>query len=171
MDTNTEKERPMRKLLSSAVLTTAILMGGSTLMSLDPAYADPGHKFAAGEPGDPRKVSRIIEVVARETDDGKMLFVPNKIEIRKGEQVRFVVRNAGELDHEFVLATKEENRKHAAEMQKNPDMEHEDPNMKKIGPKKTTELVWRFTKAGTFEYGCLIPGHYESGMIGTIVVK
>nr|WP_281721767.1 cupredoxin family protein [Nitrosomonas nitrosa] len=159
----------MNKHMYSGLLTSAAALV-AMLASAITANADPGHKFAAGELGDPRKVSRIIEVVARESD-GKMMFVPNKIEIRKGEQVRFVVRNAGELDHEFVLATREENRKHAAEMQKNPDMEHEDPNMKKIGTKKTSELVWRFTKLGTFEFGCLIPGHYESGMFGTIIVK
>jgi len=82
-----------------------------------------------------------------------------------------VLRNAGALEHEFVLATKQENRKHAEEMRKNPDMEHEDPNMTRVAASKTRELVWRFTRRGTFEFGCLIPGHYEVGMFGTVVVK
>jgi uncharacterized cupredoxin-like copper-binding protein len=56
-------------------------------------------------------------------------------------------------------------------MKKYPEMEHDDPNARRIVPKKTAEIVWRFTKTGTFEFGCLIPGHREAGMTGIIVVK
>ena len=103
--------------------------------------------------------------------DGKMMFMPERVEVRTGEQIKFVIRNNGELDHEFVLATTAENLKHAEAMKKNPDMEHDDPNAKRVPPKKADEIVWKFTKKGTFEYGCLIPGHREAGMIGTVVVK
>jgi uncharacterized cupredoxin-like copper-binding protein len=133
----------------------------------------PGHShetFSAGEPGNPKKPARVVNVVMRE-GDGKMMFIPDKVEIRKGEQVRFLIRNNGELTHEFILASTEENLKHAEAMKKNPDMEHDDPNGKTVEPKKNSEIVWKFTKAGTFEYGCLIPGHREAGMIGTITVK
>ncbi len=106
-----------------------------------------------------------------EEGDGKMLFVPDRVEVKRGEQVRFVLRNDGELDHEFVLATAEENIKHADQMMENHEMAHTDPNARRLAPKKSDEMVWRFTKAGTFEFGCLIPGHREAGMIGTIVVK
>ena len=57
------------------------------------------------------------------------------------------------------------------EMKKNPDMEHDDPNGKRLGPGKTGEILWRFTKAGTFDFSCLIPGHREAGMSGKIIVK
>lgn len=56
-------------------------------------------------------------------------------------------------------------------MKKNPGMEHDDPNGKRLTPKKTSEIVWKFTKAGEFDYSCLIPGHREAGMIGMVVVK
>ena len=103
--------------------------------------------------------------------DGKMVFVPARLEIKKGDQIKFVLRNNGELDHEFILASAAENLKHAEAMQKNPGMAHTDPNGRQLAPKKTSEIVWKFTKAGEFEYACLIPGHREAGMIGTIVVK
>jgi uncharacterized cupredoxin-like copper-binding protein len=99
------------------------------------------------------------------------MFIPNKVEVKKGEQIRFMLRNSGALEHEFVLATAEENAKHAEQMKKNPDMEHDDPNGKRLKPKGTAEIVWRFTKAGEFQFGCLIPGHTEAGMVGTVVVK
>ena len=133
----------------------------------------PGHAhddFSAGVPGDPKKPARVILVNMQEAP-GKMTFVPSRVEIKRGEQIRFMLSNSGELDHEFVLATTEENLKHAEEMKKNPDMEHDDPNARRVKPKKRDEIVWRFTKAGQFEYGCLIPGHREAGMTGIIVVK
>lgn len=103
--------------------------------------------------------------------DGKMMFMPARVEVKKGEQIKFVLRNNGELDHEFVLATPAENLKHAEAMKKNPDMEHDDPNAKRLAPKNTAEIVWKFSKPGEFEFACLIPGHRESGMVGTVVVK
>jgi uncharacterized cupredoxin-like copper-binding protein len=147
------------------------------VVSVPPALAAPGaqghsHRtFAAGAPGDPRKPARTIEVVMKETDDGKMLFVPDRVEAKRGEQIRFVLRNAGKIDHEFMLDSVVNNAKHKLAMQKNPDMEHDDPNGKRLAPGQTGEIVWRFTKAGTFEFACLIPGHHESGMHGAVAVK
>ena len=131
-----------------------------------------GHdgSFSAGEPGDAKKPARIVQVTMSESD-GKMTFTPDKVEVRKDEQIKFVLRNNGELDHEFILATTADNLKHAEAMKKNPDMEHDDPKGTRLAPKKTGEIVWKFTMRGTFEYSCLIPGHREAGMIGTVIVK
>ena len=151
-----------------SILAAVLVIGAAAVM---PAAADPGHgDFSAGRPGDPKKPARVVQVTMRE-GDGKMLYVPDRLEIKRGEQVRFVLTNSGDLDHEFILATTAENVKHAEEMKKNPEMEHDDPNAKRVAPKKKSEIVWRFTKAGQFEYGCLIPGHREAGMTGTIIVK
>jgi uncharacterized cupredoxin-like copper-binding protein len=147
------------------------------LAAAPPALADksaPGHShahgFSAGKPGNPKRPARVVQVAMGERD-GKMYFNHNHIEIRRGEQIRFVLINRGELDHEFVLATEAENIKHAELMQKFPDMEHDDPNAKRLKPKAKNEIVWRFTKRGEFEFACLIPGHREAGMLGKIIVK
>jgi len=146
------------------------------------AIAAPGHKpgeghghsesddTAYGMPGDPKKPARIVQVTMTEAD-GKMLFIPDKIEVRRGEQIRFMLRNNAGQDHEFVLGTLEENLKHGEEMKKNPDMEHDDPNARRLAAKKTGEILWKFTKTGTFDFSCLLPGHRESGMFGTVIVK
>lgn len=165
-------------LVCGALLTAAIVgwvgpgysHGPKAGHGHDPKAGHSHESFSAGEPGDPKKPARIVNVVMREAD-GKMMFVPDRLEIKKGEQIKFLLRNNGDLDHEFLLASTAENLKHAEEMKKNPDMEHDDPNGKRLAPKKSAELVWRFTKAGEFEYGCLIPGHREAGMTGKIVVK
>lgn len=133
--------------------------------------ADAGHThFSAGMPGNPKRPARVVEVTMKE-GDGKMEYVPNRVEVKRNEQIRFVLKNAGELAHEFVLASTADNLKHAQLMQKYPDMEHDDPNGKTLQPKANSEILWRFTKRGTFEFGCLIPGHREAGMTGTVIVK
>lgn len=122
--------------------------------------------YSAGEPGNARKPSRTIEVEMSE-----MAYTPSRIEVKRGEQIRFLIRNVGKEDHEFLLATTEENLKHAEEMKKHPHMEHDEPNGIRLAPKKSAEILWRFTKSGTFEYSCLIPDHRDYGMIGRVVVK
>lgn len=155
---------------------TAVALVATTLLSAAAwAGAGPsGHShdesFSAGEPGDPKKPARIIQITMGEMD-GKMMFMPAKLEMKKGEQVKFVLRNNGELEHEFVLADTAQNLKHAEAMKKNPDMVHDDPNARRLAPKKTDEIVWKFSKSGDFEFACLIPGHREAGMVGTVVVK
>jgi uncharacterized cupredoxin-like copper-binding protein len=63
------------------------------------------------------------------------------------------------------------NLEHARMMAENPDMKHEEPNARRLAPKKTGEILWRFTKVGEFNFSCLIPGHREAGMTGKIIVK
>ena len=149
---------------------TAATLAMNTLLPMSAAAHEDHGRFSAGEPGDPKKPARVINVRMFE-GGGKMGFEPAQVQVRRGEQVRFVLHNDGEEDHEFMLATVTENRKHAEVMKKYPDMEHDDPNGKRILPHGSGELVWKFTKRGKFEFACLIPGHYEKGMFGTIVVK
>lgn len=162
----------MKTQIRSIVLGAAAALALSTAAFAGPGGAGHGHgdETAYGKPGDPKKKARIVQISMTERD-GKMLFIPDRIEVRRGEQVRFKLRNKGELDHELVVATLEENLKHAIEMQKNPDMEHDDPNAKRLAPKKNGEILWQFTKAGEFDFSCLIPGHREAGMTGKIIVK
>jgi len=159
-----------RSTLASAAVALAL---ATTLAVAAPGPAGHSHRsFAAGAPGDPKKPARVVKITMREEDgDKRMLFEPNRLEVKRGEQVRFVLDNVGIYPHEFMLDTVEKNAKHAIEMKKNPDMEHDDPNGTRVPLGETKELVWRFTKPGTFEFACLIPGHYEAGMKGTVVVK
>ena len=49
-------------------------------------------------------------------------------------------------------------------------MGHDDPNSVLLEPGESKELVWTFAKAGALEFACNLPGHYEVGMMGKIVV-
>ena len=155
--------------MRNIVRLAAALLLASAAANL-PAAAHGGHHFAAGAPGDPAKPARIVKVAMLEHGE-QMLFAPAHITVRRGEQIRFVLYNEGSEDHEFVLATVKENLQHARAMKKHPHMAHHDPNAITLSPFNGGELLWKFTKAGTFEFGCLIPGHREAGMHGVVVVK
>jgi uncharacterized cupredoxin-like copper-binding protein len=163
-----------RKTIIAGVSLAGLLAAGAFLAGTighrqAHAHSD-GHVFAAGEPGDPKKPNRVVEI-AMGDGPGTMTFTPDRIEVKVGEQIRFRLKNVGHLAHEFMLDSFENNAKHKIEMEKNPEMEHDDANGKRVDSKKSDEILWRFTKAGTFEFACLIPGHYESGMKGVVVVK
>ena len=151
----------------------AVLLAGAAGIAWAGA-GPPGHhhggEAAFGQPGNPKKPARTVTLTMEE-GDGKMAFSPAVVEVKLGEQIKFVISNKGELDHEMILATLAMNLAHAEEMKKNPDMEHDDPNAKRIAPKKTAEILWHFTRAGEFDFSCLIPGHRETGMHGKVIVK
>jgi uncharacterized cupredoxin-like copper-binding protein len=120
-----------------------------------------------GREGDPRKVKRVIRIEMSDT----MQYFPSQFRVKRGDTVRFVLNNGGQLPHELVIGTMEELKKHAAHMKKNADMNHPSAHAAHVAPGASERLVWQFTKPGEFHYACLVPGHFEAGMIGTIVVR
>lgn len=136
----------------------------------DGGHGDAHAMMAAGMPGMADEVTRTIDVIMRETDDGEMIFEPDSLEFEQGETIRFNVTNKGWLEHEFVIDNVEGNAKHKMAMAEM-DMEHDDPNSVRLDEGKSGEVTWKFANAGTFEFACLIPGHYEAGMHGPIKVS
>ena len=130
------------------------------------APVEQGHASAIGRPGDPKKVSRTVDITMSDT----MRFSPASVSVKRNETIRFVLKNEGKLKHEMVLGTIRELKAHAALMLRFPGMEHVDPNQASVEAGQTGELVWQFTKAGTFDFACLQAGHYEAGMRGKVVV-
>lgn len=130
------------------------------------AQAPKGHGAALGTPGDPKKVTRTIEIGMGD----EMRFTPASVDVKEGETIRFLVKNNGAIRHEMVLGTRTELEAHSAHMRKSPGMAHDDPNAVSVEPGGTGTLTWRFTKAGRFDFACLVPGHFEAGMAGSIVV-
>jgi uncharacterized cupredoxin-like copper-binding protein len=155
-------------------MSQAVFLGAAlAAFAVSPAIA--GGKHAGGHdeewakigrPGDPRKATRTVEIGAYDT----MRFNHAHFAVKRGETVRIVLRNVGQLPHELVLGDEKSLREHAELMKKYPEMEHADPNQVSVAPGKTGELIWQFTKAGTVHFACLQPGHYEAGMKGSITV-
>lgn len=124
----------------------------------------------AGEVGHGTTTSvRKLTVVERE--DGTMGFAPDTLRVKRGETVRFDITNAGKANHEFRIDSVAGNAAHEAMMRAMPDMKHHEGNSVALAPGTTGHLAWTFTHAGTFQFACLIPGHFEAGMHGTILVE
>ena len=128
--------------------------------------AVPAQQHDWGIAGNGADASRTI--VLRMTDD--MRFTPAHFDVRQGETVRLRVENRGQVLHEVVLGTAQTLQAHAEAMRKFPGMEHDEPYMAHVAPGGREDLIWRFNRAGRFDFACLLPGHYEAGMRGTFTV-
>ncbi len=120
-----------------------------------------------GIAGDAKAAKRTVEIRMLDT----MRFAPDRVAVKRGETVRFVVHNDGKQLHEFVIGTRKENDDHAALMLRFPNMEHSEPYMAHVPPGKQGEIVWTFNRPGEFFFACLMAGHYQAGMVGTINVE
>jgi uncharacterized cupredoxin-like copper-binding protein len=130
------------------------------------AHATKVEQTPFGREGNPAKVTRTIPISMSD----QMRYEPSEIRVKAGETVKLVVANKGQVLHEIVLGTMADLKEHSELMKKFPGMEHDQPNMAhvKVGAKE--DLVWEFNKPGEFYFACLIPGHFEAGMVGKVIV-
>lgn len=127
--------------------------------------------MAIGKTGDEAAISKTINIVMLEKDDGSMVFEPASIDVKKGETVRLSFTNKGDAEHEFVMDQHQAILDHKVAMEKWPNMEHADPNAIRLESGASGEIIWAFSNNGAFEFACLIPGHYEAGMRGDLTVS
>lgn len=144
--------------------------------------------FGSFEPAPASEATRTVDVTMKDT-----AFEPQRIAIQAGETVRFVVRNDGQLVHEFNVGTAAMHADHQKQMAMMVDhgmleadkinhgmmsggqmsggqMMHDDPNSILLEPGQTGEVVLKFTDPTTLQFACNVPGHYEAGMVGTLNV-
>ena len=140
-----------------------------------------------GEKGDIKDVTKVVTVKMFDN-----YYEPNEIVVKKGETVKFIVKNMGELVHELNIATKEMHIKHQPEMAKmveheilladkidknkmkeiskmDHSMAHKHANSVLLEPSNTGEIIWKFSTSAKLEIACNVPGHYEAGMIAKII--
>ena len=139
-----------------------------------------------GVKGKLSEVDRTIEIKMYDN-----YYEPSEIKIKKGETIKFIIHNYGELVHEFNIATKEMHIKHQPEMMKmlenqillankidkkkmkemakeDHSMGHSHSNSVLLEPNENGEIIWKFNTEVKLEIACNIPGHYETGMIAKI---
>jgi uncharacterized cupredoxin-like copper-binding protein len=156
------------------VVLALSLAAGSALAHGDedhakkPAFnAATAEETSFGREGDPKRAHRVVKLAMSDA----MRFTPADIRVKRGETVKFVVHNGGRMLHEMVLGTPDELKAHAELMRRFPDMEHADAHMTHVKPGADGVIVWQFTQPGEFQFACLIPGHFEAGMVGKVTVK
>lgn len=153
------------------IAISALLAGANTVFAHGngnhaPAGPVVKEQRAWGIAGDASSAVRTITL--NMGDD--MRFSPNHFSVKQGETVRLRVVNQGQIMHEVVLGTQATLDEHAQMMLKFPGMEHAEPYMAHVAPGATEDLVWNFNRTGTFDFACLIAGHYQAGMTGTFTV-
>lgn len=148
-----------------------VLLLGATL--LGPAAHPPEQRSgahgasAAGQAGSAAAVSRSVTIGMHDA----MRFSPVRLSVRQGQTVQLDVTNEGQVLHELVLGSAAEIAQHRLAMQQDPGMAHHAPYMLHVAPGRRGTLVWQFSSPGQFEFACLLPGHYEAGMRGTVTVN
>lgn len=150
----------------SSTLVSIALLAASSAALASGSHAGGHGDSPIGKPGVASKVSRTINV---EMVNG-MRFKPSEIRVKKGETIRFVLKNTDGVKHEFSLGTQKELLEHYEVMKKFPDMEHDEPNKISLVPGKQGEVIWQFTKRDTVNFACLHPGHFDAGMKGQVIV-
>jgi uncharacterized cupredoxin-like copper-binding protein len=95
------------------------------------------------------------------TMDDTLKFMPDTLPVAKGETIRFVLTNTGQVIHEFQVGP--------ADMV---DADQVDGvlNVEKdeILAGHSYSLDYTFDGSGPYAFACHEPGHYEAGMKGTI---
>ena len=161
------------KALFTPLLMSLALLGTSPVF----AHGEENHakktgpvvkeQKAWGIAGDAKAVKRTIAIAMSDN----MRFTPARIEVNQGDTVRLTLTNTGQVMHELVIGTQQELAEHAALMKRFPNMEHEEPYMAHVAPGKTGDIIWTFNRPGDFDFACLLPGHFEAGMVGKILVR
>lgn len=164
--TSTFLAAPILSLSLGLVAPLVLAHGDATQHKAKMAAPISTEEKSFGRQGDPKKVNRTITIDMKDT----MRFNPSDLAIKQGETIRIVVKNRGAMLHEMVLGTMTELKEHGEMMRKHPGMEHDEPYMSHVRAKKKEEMVWQFTNAGEFHFACLVPGHFEAGMVGKIKV-
>ena len=149
----------------SALFFSGVLLATTAAMAAG-NHAGGHHDSPIGQPGVASKVDRTIQV---DMASG-MRFKPADIPVRKGETIRFVLKNTDVVKHEFSLGTQQELMEHYEVMKRFPDMEHDEPNKISLAPGQQGEVIWKFTKAGAVDFACLHVGHFDAGMKGQVKV-
>lgn len=144
------------------------------LLALVVAACAPG---AQQQPAQGPGGARVIQLELSE-----FAFKPASITLKAGETVTLKITNKGAVEHELAAGRQaqateggfKEDFFKGVQLKLtglSPISGHEGSGVK-VDPGKSGEVTFTVPdKKGSYEIGCFIPGHYVSGMKGTLVVQ
>jgi uncharacterized cupredoxin-like copper-binding protein len=145
--------RPTSLLVALAV-AAGVTAGGHRLETR--AGADAGPEGTLG----PGRATVVLDI-------HHSLFSEERITVRAGTLVRFVVRNDDPIHHELVVGPPEV---HAAHAEGTEPFHPPVPGEVSVGPNASGSTVYRFDEPGTVTFACHLPGHVAHGMVGEVEV-
>jgi uncharacterized cupredoxin-like copper-binding protein len=149
----------------------------------NPEWAAGGHAHGAEDAHDtpantPMQSALVVDRTLQVDMNDTMRFTPDLLQVAAGETLKLVVYNSGKLPHEMVLGSEAALKAHAIEMKQAAGLAdghaHASGNellALSVKPGETKEWVIRFDQAQTLQMACLIPGHFEAGMKGQVIVQ
>jgi uncharacterized cupredoxin-like copper-binding protein len=171
---------PLRRLFIGVAVTGVLVFSGACAS----AGAAPSWSFPVASPG-ATAVAQVTATVAPSiaptldtvalaftpgtvaaprviamTGDDNLNFLPGAITVARGETVKFMIKNVGKAEHEFMVGPMA-----AAFADKEGTSE-----VAGIKAGKTGSLTVTFNKSGQYAFACHMPGHFEHGMLGFILV-
>jgi uncharacterized cupredoxin-like copper-binding protein len=172
------------KTIAISTFSATFLLGAAQTWAAGEHGGGHGVKSTIGTAGKAVSATRTVNINMLDN-----LYEPEKVLVKEGETIRFIVKNLGELVHEFNIGTSAMHIVHQKEMEMmvdhgalEPDkinhakmkmdmgggktMMHNDPNSILLEPGKTGEVIWKFSNASKIEFACNVPGHYDAGMMG-----
>jgi uncharacterized cupredoxin-like copper-binding protein len=94
-------------------------------------------------------------------------FQPSELSFPAGTEVRFVIRNTDPIDHEFILGNQEVQDRHETGTEPHHGAI---PGEVSIPAGEIAATTYRFGEPGMLLLGCHLPGHWDYGMRGLVVV-
>lgn len=140
------------RLAAAAIVAGAVTAGGYAVAA---GGSDRGEALGPGE-----------ATVMLEIDDSR--FSTDRIVVRPGTDLRFVVVNDDPIDHELIVGGPEVHQRH----QDGKEKEHPPvPGEVSVGPGEIVTTTYHLHDPGTVTFACHLPGHLAYGMVGEIVVQ
>lgn len=95
-------------------------------------------------------------------------FQPDVVRVRPHTDVRFVVVNRDPIGHEFIVGGPDVHARHANGTEaSHPPV----PGEVSVGADARAATTFSFHEPGRVEFACHLPGHYQYGMKGVVVVR
>ncbi|MGI8983474.1 MAG: cupredoxin domain-containing protein [Acidimicrobiales bacterium] len=128
------------------------------LLAVLAACGSAGAPATAGDPS-----ARTVEVEMRD-----IAFAPTSVDVRAGEKVRFVFRNAGQVVHDAYIGDQAAQDAHEKDARMSHSDRANDANAVSVKPGATASITYTFDRTGQVIIGCHQPGHYTGGMKATV---
>jgi uncharacterized cupredoxin-like copper-binding protein len=94
-------------------------------------------------------------------------FSISELKVAPGERVRFVVRNTDPIDHELIVGPMPVQLRHESGRERKHGAR---PGEVSVPLFTSASTSYTFEETGTIWFGCHMPGHWDYGMLGRVIV-
>jgi len=143
-----------------AIAAGIVMIGGVAFLFSDATQGDAGAATPQTHVLGPGPVTVRIRI-------SRSHFSTSRIRVRPHTTVQFVVVNRDPIGHEFIIGDADVHARHESGHEaSHPPV----PGEVSIPPLSTGTTTFELHEPGVVEFACHLPGHFQYGMVGTVVV-